>query len=89
MVRFWRWGSASPRQDEIIASQREKLQEETTVVQAALFAADLDQRVAGRKLVEAQEVSHEARKVAGEIRRQEEMNGLAGIFHRGLAGGAR
>jgi hypothetical protein len=86
-MKFWKWGSTSPRQDEIIASQREKLNEETALVQQKMFDADQDQQVAQRKLVEAQEVSHEAKKVGAALEREEELNGLALIFYRGLAGG--
>lgn len=86
----WRWRTRTPpvesNVDEALRDQQEKVAQEQAEIKGLMASAQSDQRSAERKLEQAKSVGRETEKVAKEIRKEEEKNGLAILFRRGLGG---
>lgn len=87
-MRWW-WSRAPVAEshvEEVLRDQVEKVAQEKDQIKDLMAGAQRDQQVAERKLEQAQRVSQETEQVTAAIRREEEKNGLAILFRRGLGG---
>lgn len=89
-MKWWRWRTRTPtvgsNVEAVLRDQVEKVAQEKDEIKDLLASAQSDQRTAQRKLRQAQYVSRETEKVAEEIKKEEEKNGLAILFRRGIGG---
>lgn len=86
----WLWQSRTPpvesNVEAALRDQEVKVAQEKDEIEGLLANAQNNQRSAERKLEQAKSVSRETAKVAKEIKKEEEKNGLAVLFRRGLGG---
>lgn len=88
-MRWW-WRNRTPAVESHVETalrdQVEKIALEKDEIKDLLAGAASDQRSAERKLAQAKSVSRETQKVTAEIKKEEEKNGLAMLFRRGIGG---
>ncbi len=87
-MRWW-WSRApvvESHVEEVLRDQEEKAAQEKDEIKGLMASAQSDQRQAQRKLQHAQRVSRETEQVTAAIRKEEEKNGLAALFRRGIGG---
>lgn len=87
-MRWWwhRAPTVESHVEEALRDQKEKVVQEKGEIEDLLANAQSDQRDAERKLQQVQRVSRESEKVTAEIKKEEEKNGLAILFRRGIGG---
>lgn len=87
-MRWWRARTppAGANVEAALRDQQEKVAQEKVEIKGLMAKATSDQRQAERKLQQAQSVSRETEKVTKAIKKEEEKNGLAVLFRRGLGG---
>lgn len=87
-MRWWwsRTPAVESHVEEALRDQKEKVAQEKSEIKDLMAGAQGDQRSAERKLQQAQRVSRETAQVATAIKKEEEKNGLATLFRRGIGG---
>lgn len=87
-MRWW-WSRApvvESHVEEALRGQTEKIAQEKDEIKGLMANAQSDQRSAERKLKQAQQFSRETERVTAAIKQEEEKNGLAVLFRRGIGG---
>lgn len=86
----WRWRTRTPsvesNAEAALRDQVEKVAQEKDEINSRMVHAQNAQLNAQRKLQQARSVSRETVKVTEQIKREEEKNGLATLFRRGIGG---
>lgn len=89
-MKWWRWRTRTPpagsNVEVVLREQVEKVAQEKDQIKDLMASAQSDQRTAQRKLRQAQFVSRETERVTEAIKKEEEKNGLAILFRRGIGG---
>lgn len=88
-MRWW-WQTRTPAVESNVEAalrdQKEKVAQEKNEISGLMVHAHNDRRKAERKLQQAKSVSRETEQVAEAIKKEEEKNGLAVLFRRGIGG---
>lgn len=87
-MRWWwdRLLDSDSHVEEALRDQAEKVVQERQEIKGLLANAQRDQHKAEQKLAQAKTASRETEKVVEEIKKEEEKNGLAILFRRGIGG---
>lgn len=87
-MRWWRARTppAGSNVEAALRDQEEKVAQEQVEIKDLMANAQTAQRSAERKLKQARRVSQETEQVAAAIKKEEEKNGLAVLFRRGIGG---
>jgi cob(I)alamin adenosyltransferase len=86
----WLWRSRTPpagsNVEAALRDQEQKAAQEKNEIKGLMANAKSDRRKAEGKLQQARSVSRETERVAEAIKKEEEKNGLAHLFRRGIGG---